>query len=230
MRKLRLGKGSGPCSKSEGKVLVGLGLQARLLLNSNALFTHGQEVTPGHRPQFCPSPAAQILPLLRWRHRAGLRRPDSFSWSPEPSEGSKTKLLLGKSTTKTETRATRRAEQLTSRNWKKGGGVVAFAPFLFECHLDISMKIREYATKPLGARVLNSEFNTAIQNVLVWICENERTLGNTSLFRIPPAHTSITGAIRRKAVLETLGILRKVTPVPHPCNISSGLLHRGQIF
>lgn len=138
MRKLRLGKGSGPCSKSEGKVLVGLGPQARLLLNSNALSTHGQEVTPGHGPQFCPSPAAQILPLLLWRHRAGLRRPDSFSWSPEPSEGSKTKLLLGKSTAKTETRATRRAEQLTSRNWWKGGGVVAFAPFLLECHLDIS--------------------------------------------------------------------------------------------
>lgn len=107
---------------------------------------------------------------------------------------------------------------------------MAFAPFLFECHLDISMKIREYATKPLGARVLNSEFNTAIQNVLVWICGYKRTVGNTSLFRIPPAHTSITGAIRRKAVLETLGILRKVTPVPHPCNISSGLLHGGQIF
>lgn len=91
---------------------------------------------------------------------------------------------------------------------------MAFAPFLFECHLDVSMKIREYATKPLGARVLNSEFNTAIQNFLVWVCGNERMIRNTSFSPIPPAHTGITGAIRRKAVLETLGILQEVTPRP----------------
>lgn len=228
MRKLRLGKGSGPCSRSEGKVLVGLGLQARLLLSSNAVHSWAGshpwlQTTVLSKPRSSPSCSGDT--------GQGCGGQTHFLGLLSQVKEARQSCCWEKSTAKTETRATRRAEQLTSRNWKKGGGVVAFAPFLFECHLDISMKIREYATKPLGARVLNSEFNTAIQNVLVWVCGNERTIGNTSLFLIPPAHTSITGDHQEESSPGNSGDPSEGhTHASHPCKISSGLLHGGQMF